>query len=510
MKPHAFHPPADAEYTKAAEYHAGISAGLSGLPIGSPLMNPDRFLSRDRKLLTPGGSHGTFIPSMETSPAPRVCPEEFPCPSTAHTGPNFRRHRRGKRRGGVLLGLLALLLPHWVSRAELIYDNTTNYRSEYLSLPMEFGDEIDFFGTARTISNMSFWVLGEDALPPSATAQFRIYRNNGPLLPFDNIAIPTPGELLFESVDIPIIPGPQTLRITDIAVPVPTNVTWTVLFKGTGTEPGLRAGLQIYHPPTVGASFRDYWVRGDDGFELQLLDGGLSASFAARFEAIPDPPVIMTVTNTAEGAVVRVSGPIGTEHIVETSSDGRHWRTLGTIRLLTTSEGTYFDTSNKGQEERFYRLRRSPYPGSSVVLTEIRPTGQGKAVLSFSGPRNTSHILEASDDQKNWKAIDVIYLLFGVATFEDTIRPGANRYYRTSHPTGRGPVYLIRGIRRDADGSIVVAASGLPDLTPATVEATTDFKTWTPLGPIQFITPRAEFRDTTAAQNSGRVYRIRR
>lgn len=30
MKPHAFHPAADAEYTEAAEYHAGISPELAG------------------------------------------------------------------------------------------------------------------------------------------------------------------------------------------------------------------------------------------------------------------------------------------------------------------------------------------------------------------------------------------------------------------------------------------------------------------------------------------------
>lgn len=30
MKPHAFHPAADAEYTEAAKYHAGISPELAG------------------------------------------------------------------------------------------------------------------------------------------------------------------------------------------------------------------------------------------------------------------------------------------------------------------------------------------------------------------------------------------------------------------------------------------------------------------------------------------------
>lgn len=394
--------------------------------------------------------------------------------------------------------------------AELIYDNTTNYRGQYVALIDEFGDEIDFFGTARTITTMSFSVLGETNLPSNASARFRIYRNNGPLLPIDSVAIPTPGELLFESVDIPILPGLQTLRITDIAVPVPTNVTWTVLFKGAGILPGTRAGLEVYHPPTVGASFRDYWVRATDGFQLQLLDAGASASFAARFEAIPDPPVVMTANTTSEGTVVRVTGPIGSEHILETSTDGLHWRTLGSIRLLTASEGSFFDTSTTDGQEHLYRIRPSPFPGSTVVVREIRMSTNGMATVSFAGPRNTVHILEASNDQIHWKPIDVIYLLFGVSTYQDRVQPGVNRFYRTSHPTGRGPVYLIRGIRHEPDGSVVIAASGLPDLQPATVEATTDFETWTPVGSIQFITPQAEFRDTTAGENPGRVYRIRR
>ncbi|MBL9128688.1 MAG: hypothetical protein JNL97_13620, partial [Verrucomicrobiales bacterium] len=108
------------------------------------------------------------------------------------------------------------------------------------------------------------------------------------------------------------------------------------------------------------------------------------------------------------------------------------------------------------------------------------------------------------------KALDVIYLFFGTATYKDTIRTAGQRYYRTYHPTGVGPVFLMRGIRRDPDGSVVLACSGLPDLKPVTIEASTDFVNWTPVGPIQFILPQAEFRDTTAAQHPGRVYRIRR
>jgi hypothetical protein len=415
------------------------------------------------------------------------------------------------RRAGLGGPVLALLFAMNVSApAELIYDNSTNYRAYYVSLQEEFGDEIDFTGTARVITSMAFSVLGETNLPPNVSARFRIYRNNGPILPFETVDIATPGELLYESADIPILPGPQTIRIADVAVPVPNYVTWTILIRGAGTEPGTRAGLEVYHPPTVGSSFRDYWVRAADGFQLQLLEAGVSASFAARFEAIPDPPVVMSVTNTPSGSLVTITGPVGTEHVLESSTDGQHWRTVGTIRLLTTAEGSLLDTATSDGTPRLYRTRLSPYPGSSVVLREIQSSTNGTSTLYFAGPRNSAHILEASEDRVHWKPIDVIYLLFGVATYEDKIPSGVNRFYRTRHPTGRGPVYLIRGIRREPNGSVVVAASGLPDLKPAIVEATTDFRTWTEVGTVQFITPQAEFRDTDAANHPARLYRIRR
>jgi len=409
----------------------------------------------------------------------------------------------------LVLGILGgVVLPS--TRAELVYDNSTNNRSIYVALTEEFGDEVDLAGSARVLSAMTFSVVGETSMPTNTSARFRIYKNNGPILPIEGIRIPSPGELLYESGDIPIEVGVHSLRITDIAVPVPESFTWTVRFRGAGTEPGTRAGLEVYHPPTVGSSFRDYWVRAEDGFQLQLLDGGASASFAARFEAIPDPPVTLTAELFPEGTVVRVSGPIGTDQILETSQDGLHWRTLAVIRLATVSSGSYLDTTaNDGREHR-YRTRTSPNPGATVILQGIRRSTNDVVSVTFSGPRNTSHYLEVSDDRVNWKIVDVLYLFSGSATYQEPLGAGLNRYYRTSHPTGRGPVYLIRGIRRDPDGAVVVACSGQPSLEAATVEASADFVNWSPVGTILFTSPRAEFRDPEAATHPARIYRIRR
>lgn len=408
-----------------------------------------------------------------------------------------------------LLRILPFLLVR-ASQAELIYDNSINNRQVFISLQEEFGDEIDFAGVARSVSSMTFSVVGETNLPPTASARFRVYKNNGPILPFENISIRTPGELLFESTDIPISTGTQAIRITNLNVPVPDTVTWTILIKGAGTEPGTRAGLEVYHPANVGASFKDYWVRTPDGFELRVLDSAMPASFAARFEAIPDPPVSLNATNTPDGTVVRLTGPIGTDQILESSTDNLHWRTLAIVRLSTVSEGSYFDTSTTDGRERFYRARPSPYPGSTVILKDIQRGSNGRVTVSFVGPRNTVQLLEVSDDGLHWKHVDVLYFFFGAATYEDTVTSGANRFYRTSHPTGKGPVYLVRGIRAEPDGTRVLACSGLPSLDPVIVEASSDLRTWEAVGELKFITPQAEFRDTSAKGQPARVYRLRR
>src|SRR5690606_3096816 len=132
----------------------------------------------------------------------------------------------------------------------------------------------------------------------------------------------------------PIRPGVQPIRIEDLSIPLPESLTWTVQFFGTGTDAGQRAGLQVYHPPRIGRSFTDYWARDPEGFQLYVLSG-TPVSFAARFEAGPDPEVRLTLSRTNGATRLGVTGPLGSEQIIQVSHDLRTWRTLDVVRLAT-------------------------------------------------------------------------------------------------------------------------------------------------------------------------------
>ena len=247
--------------------------------------------------------------------------------------------------------------------AETIYDNAANALDQYVSLPGEFGDEIQFAGSARTVVSLEFEVVGETNIPPVATVRFRLYLNDGPLPPPTEPQFPTPGTVLYESEEIPVHAGVQPVRILDLQVEVPESVIWTAEFLHVGPVNGESAGMRVYHPPVIGRSFRDYWVRDASGFHLYLLDSGAPASFAARFEALPDPPTRLAPSiGSAGNAVIEVSGPIGSTQVLETSSDLTNWVALQSVTLTTNSVATLVDPGPSAGPARYYRTRLTADP----------------------------------------------------------------------------------------------------------------------------------------------------
>lgn len=392
----------------------------------------------------------------------------------------------------------------------MIYDNFANTLVSFVSRPEEFGDEIRFAGSARVITAMTFEVVGERDLPSEARAVFRIYRNNGPIPAPPDPAIPTPGELLYESHPIPLLPGIQTLRITDIDVPVPNVVVWTVEFLNTPALAGERAGLQVYFPPTVGRTFRDYWVRDPDSFRLYLLGDGLPAAFGARFEAQPDPPVLVTAAAHPDGRpLLTITGPIGSEHILEASSDSQNWRALGIVSLATTNASSFLADSVPNGTEQFYRTRPSPFPGRTVLVKGIQRSESGASLLTLEGPAGSETVVEASPDGRQWRPLDIVRFPQPIVTYEDATPPsGQLRLYRTRRPQHFGALYLIRSVVPQSDGSAILTAIGRPSIQSVTVEATSDYQTWSPVGTIRFDTEEATFVDPSPAA-SGRIYRLR-
>lgn len=319
-----------------------------------------------------------------------------------------------------LLAFVALLAIETRSRAELIYDNSSNNQKVFLTLPREFGDEITFAGSARTLTAMAFDVFGETNISFGVRARFRIYSNNGPLPAPPAPQIHPPGDLLYQSPDIPLRAGLQTIRIADLEIPVPGTITWTVEFINGSTEFGKRAGLQVYHPPVVGSSFKDYWVRDSDGFHTYILDEA-PASFAARFEALPDPPTVLRTARSLDGVItLQVTGPIGTRQVIEVSSNLRDWEVLGEVSLASTSSATLIDTGATNQPARFYRARSLPAPSSGAVfLSDLSRNDAGVAQMDVVGPVGTTVAIDRSTNLLEWTEIATMELTEAIMRFED-------------------------------------------------------------------------------------------
>lgn len=398
------------------------------------------------------------------------------------------------------------------ARAELIYDNSGTSLNTFVSRLEEFGDEIDFAGSARTITEMTFQVFGERDLPDGASARFRLYRLNGPALRPPFPAVPSPGELVYQSPSIRLQAGAQPIRITDLAIDIPSRTVWTVEFQGTTSRNGERAGLQVYHPPLVGRSFRDYWVRDTAGFTLFVLDGGVPANFAARFLAQPDPAVEFTTSQNPSGqTVLRVTGPIGSDQVVEVSNDLGNWRTLALVSLATNAVGTLTDPETPSPLTRYYRTRPSPHPGQSVLIQSIRLATNGAATLTLTGPRGSETFLEASSDRRNWATLGLLRFTGTTATYTDSEPAGAGpiRFYRTRRPSGHDPILVLQKIEKRGTGVVLLTCLGTPGTQGVAVEASPDLVTWTPIGTIRFDTPEATYLDAFPPAGTARFYRLR-
>lgn len=395
------------------------------------------------------------------------------------------------------------------ARAELVYDNSVNDLNVFLTEATEFGDEVDFAGTARTLSSLAFSVFGERDLPAGVRARFRIYRNDGEIPPKPEPQFRPPGTLLYQSDDIPVRTGLQNIRIVDLAIPVPNKVTWTVEFLGMGPQTGERAGLLVYHPPVVGRSFKDYWYRETTGFRLHVLISGVAASFAAQFEALPDPAVSLSAQPGPGGVtVVTVNGPIGSEQVIESSPDQNTWRAVGIVNLSTNTAGTFRDQSG-GSATAYYRATRSPYPGNTVIIRDVRRTSPDATTLTLVGHQGTEHLLEASTDHQNWSLLDVIRFTDSTLTYTNRSDAATTRFYRTSRPDNRPTLYAIQSIRRQPNGQVQLNCLGRPNAGNVVVEISEDMVGWAGIGTFVFTNSAVQFKEPGSLVAQKRFYRLR-
>lgn len=186
-----------------------------------------------------------------------------------------------------------------------VYNNTV-----YLEPPAywgslgkyEFGDEVTLEGLGThgylgvTYFEFSYTTPPGFEPGPGKVGYIRFYDLTGPGR--------TPGNELMPAVEFPLgePPGEVQSIIWNSwdAVVVPRTFVWTVSFQGVEGED---IGLDLAGPPIVGSSYKDFWVKGDEGWSLRLIDNGnIPANFYARILAIPEPsPLQLLVVAGAVG-----------------------------------------------------------------------------------------------------------------------------------------------------------------------------------------------------------------
>ena len=182
--------------------------------------------------------------------------------------------------------------------SSIIYDNTApaSYLNNFFSSSLEYGDEINFAGNKRALTDIQFEYNANIITPDIEKVHFKLYRNDG--------AAGAPGSVLYDSNTdaaggIQVFKGINHVEIGGLNLQVPDKVTFAVQFTGLG--PGETAGLTMYDPPTVGktlaggviGSFDDFWENAGGTWTLfRFPNGNPAGNFGARFSAIPEASTV--------------------------------------------------------------------------------------------------------------------------------------------------------------------------------------------------------------------------
>jgi len=209
-----------------------------------------------------------------------------------------------------IFGAALFALAGTSASATILYDNTANYLGSSYSPGngVEFGDEV-FLSGGPNISFTEFafeTFVGANA-SGNESVKIRFLLNDGPQVGPGAFA---PQTELYASGSIPLGTDFQATTISGISVSLPpgvTHFTWTAEFSGI--DPNEQVGLPLYHPPTVGGSFTDFWRNDNGTWGTFLLS--TPASFGARISApdarVPDagPTALLVILAGAAIVVLR-------------------------------------------------------------------------------------------------------------------------------------------------------------------------------------------------------------
>ena len=265
----------------------------------------------------------------------------------------------------LLLSLLARV------QAEIIYDNTQFILSGYAVESREYGDQVDLEGTARTITEITFFYFGDFVSDGDEGMKVRLYTNETPFDRFRN----APTKMIYESGTMPLKQGYNSRTLENLNVKAPGNsLTFTIEFKGLA--PAEIAGLLLYNPPTVGASFNEFWGKTPTGawtpFFYSTTDLDRKANAGLKLVARADAVVSGAQTNSA--AAITLRGEVANYRVAQT------FKPSNSGRLENVSLGL----EPGGSAVRLSILETSAgTPGNEIGSLIVQPDAEGKAQANF-------------------------------------------------------------------------------------------------------------------------------
>ena len=191
------------------------------------------------------------------------------------------------------LGAFCLGVGTPLRAATIIFNNSTNdLVTRFDPGTTEVGDEIILAHPERYLTSFSFEFWGTNISSPSfhgsVDARVKFYQNNGPL--FNGYR--SPGTNFYDSNWFPIAPTPRSTENfivgsdfpwTGLFLPVTSNMTWSVQFRGMNT--GDTVGVDLYTPPVWGQDYPDYWLNAGGSWQLMTNNSGVHIDFGAVMQA---------------------------------------------------------------------------------------------------------------------------------------------------------------------------------------------------------------------------------
>jgi hypothetical protein len=206
-----------------------------------------------------------------------------------------------------IFGAALLAFAGTSASATILYDNSSNYLGTSYSPgnSVEFGDEISLSGGPNiSFTDFAFETFVGANANGNESVKIRLLLNDGPEVSPGAFA---PQTQLYASGAIPLGKDFQATTISGISVSLPAGVnhlTWTAEFSGI--DPNEQVGLPLYHPPTIGDSFTDFWKNDNGTWGTFLLS--TPASFGARISVsdarVPDAGPTALLALLAGAAIV--------------------------------------------------------------------------------------------------------------------------------------------------------------------------------------------------------------